>query len=161
MTEPPSLETRLRNGATYIREFVRQFSDYPLEHWKEAAEILRSDADEAEEAAETIVSLHQQLAQRDKAIAEAMEACPAGRMQRFFGATLLELVNEEVSQLFRMQSRAEAAEARIATLEQAARFCYEEMRLQVSGRASFTDALDALDAALFPNGAATDQESGR
>ena len=49
-------------------------------------------------------------------IAEAREACPAIRMDRFADAPILDLVNEQVSQLFRMQSRAEQAEA---TLRQA------------------------------------------
>lgn len=45
-------------------------------------------------------------------IADAREACPAVRMDKFAEAPLLALVNEQVSQLFRMQSQAEAAEAR-------------------------------------------------
>jgi hypothetical protein len=63
--------------------------------------------------------------------------------------------------LLRTLKAAEAAEARIATLEQAGRLCWHEMRHTTAPRNSFTDALDALDAALFPKGAATDQESGR
>lgn len=52
-------------------------------------------------------------------IAAAREACPAVRMQRFFDASLLTLVEEEVSQLFRMQSRAEHAEAQCDVLRAA------------------------------------------
>jgi hypothetical protein len=55
--------------------------------------------------------LTEALEQAQREVAEAREACPAVRMDRFADAPLLALVNEQVSQLFRMQSRAEKAEA--------------------------------------------------
>jgi hypothetical protein len=61
-------------------------------------------------------------AERDEAqaqIAEAREACPCVRQQRFFDASLLEAVNEEVSRSFRLQSRAEQAEAEAHALREA------------------------------------------
>lgn len=59
----------------------------------------------------------EKLAEARREIAAAREACPAARMQRFFDASLLTLVNEEVGQLFKMQSRAESAEREVAALK--------------------------------------------
>lgn len=39
---------------------------------------------------------------------------------------------------------------KVGPLIAAARLCYDEMRHTVAPRNSFTDALDALDAALYP-----------
>ncbi|WP_050384574.1 hypothetical protein [Bradyrhizobium pachyrhizi] len=41
--------------------------------------------------------------------------------------------------------------AKVDRLISAAKLCYEEMRHTVAPRDSFTDALDALDAALYPS----------
>lgn len=48
-------------------------------------------------------------------ISQAREACPVVRMQDYVDAPLLVIVKEQVSQLFRMQSRAEKAEAALAS----------------------------------------------
>lgn len=44
---------------------------------------------------------------------------------------------------------------KVAALYKAAKLAHHEMRHTVAPRDSFTDALDALDAALFPNGEIT------
>jgi len=40
---------------------------------------------------------------------------------------------------------------KVGKLIAAAKLCYDEMRHTVAPRDSFTDALDALDAALYPH----------
>jgi len=57
------------------------------------------------------------LEEQGKEIADAKEECPVSRMQDYLDAPLLTAVKEQVSQCFRYQSRAEAAEARCAALE--------------------------------------------
>lgn len=54
------------------------------------------------------------IAELERQIAEAREACPSVRQDRFADADLLTVVNEEVSLSFRYQSRAEGAETALA-----------------------------------------------
>jgi hypothetical protein len=82
---------------------------------------LRAEAAEAR-VTELEATLARVTAEKDEAqaqIAEAREACPCVRQQRFFDASLLEAVNEEVSRSFRLQSRAEQAEAEAHALREA------------------------------------------
>ena len=76
-------------------------------------------------------------------IAEAREACPIVRRQDFFDASLLTVVSETVNQLFQMQSRAEAAEQRLALLGE------PEMPAQTE------DLLDSLHAVFMRHGIAS------
>jgi hypothetical protein len=60
-------------------------------------------------AADALSAALERIKKLEAEIAEAREACPAVRMDRFADAPILALVNEQVSQLFRAQSELEQA----------------------------------------------------
>jgi hypothetical protein len=63
-----------------------------------------------------LADLRAALARAQQEIAEAREACPIVRRQDYFDAPLLTLIEQEVSQLFQMQSRAEQLEADLTAM---------------------------------------------
>ena len=91
------LRTRLRELAGDVRDFCDSMNN-------EDGYFTPEDAD-------TIRAAEAEIGRLAQDIATAREECPAVRMQDYADAPLLTLVREEISQLFRMQARAEAAEA--------------------------------------------------
>lgn len=83
--------------------------------WKQAGRyvVLGMQPLERRDLAQEVRDLRASRDALEVEIATAREACPIVRTQNFCDASLLTLVEYEVSQLFRMQSRAEAAEAHL------------------------------------------------
>lgn len=125
--------------------FECHLADMTLPAWDEiraeVAGVLHALAAVRAESAARIAELEQE-------IAEAREACPVVRRQDYFDASLLTLVNEEISQLFRMQSRAEAAEARIGLLDRVLGEFSQEVHLMSVRMANSTMTPEKLRALL-------------
>jgi len=85
---------------------------------RQSFNLLKARAEKAEAQLAATHAAHQKL---EAEIAEAREACPVVRRQDFFDAPLLTLIEQEVSQLFQMQVRAEKAEAQTAATHAAIR----------------------------------------
>jgi hypothetical protein len=117
-----SAETRARLARRRIREQLdghemtsRMCDCERCNLWREVDALLR--AQDAERPTEG-----QPCQECEKLRAELLnvhEAMPACRLDRMQNATTLDVANETVSQLFRMQSRAEKAEAALAASQQA------------------------------------------
>lgn len=79
------------------------------------------------DASSRLATLEGEKAALEAEIAAAREACPVVRMEKYADAPLQALINEEISQLFAMQARAEAAEARLRAYGRHKDDCFARM----------------------------------
>jgi chromosome segregation ATPase len=123
-----------------------------------AQERIRESEQNRGVLSDRIRELNERIAALEKERDEAREACPAIRMQKFFDAPLLTLVQQEIRQLFWMQSRAEQAESRAERAEGLLKrcrpflVCLQRGEIIVDNRSPRTDLRDAIDAALAETG---------
>jgi hypothetical protein len=96
-----------------IVDLLRAFEPPHSSRIPRATEVL--DKIRALQAASGSPQPEEQIKELKAEIAEAREACPIVRRQDYFDAPLLTLINAEISQLFQWQSRAEKAEAALAS----------------------------------------------
>ncbi len=108
---------------------------YPADEWHRLS-LAALSAGPATQEQETIARLEEE-------IAEAREACPIVRRQDYFAAPLKTLIDQEISQLFQWQSRAEKAEAELADAN--ARI---HRMGQSTDRDEMEDRIEALEAEL-------------
>jgi hypothetical protein len=188
MTESPSLETRLREMSERLAQYLEYCGaihdvDCPEDDTCDCAwKPVNDAANEAyrfikDEAAETIVSLHQQLAERSavkrewKSIDEwvsrrRMSAAPESTASDHyyidgFNAGLREgaqMWRDERERWAQVKDQLAAAEARIATLEQLLRKWLAPIHPEF-GAVTNLPIVETRHALGI--GAATDQESGR
>lgn len=127
---------------------------------------LESDSEGALVKWDDYATLEAEKQQIEAENRKAREACPVARMQDYHDAPLLTVVREQVSQLFRMQSRAEAAESQLHTLREAVREKVDKLEGYgfecIAGpleKATDWQALRAL--VLTPQGETSDQAENK